>query len=183
MTDKAVDIPLVSVVIPMYQAEAWITDTLASAAAQTHPRVETIVVDDGSLDQGADLVSVFGESAERPVRLVQTTNNVVSRLPAKPRSIVADLIAGVVYWPLARVARLVERTGRDPSFLPLFQYRQRSFYVMRNDAFDRFGTRLEKRYSQKEARNLLERAGLENLMFVEGPPWWVAVGWRRCDGP
>ena len=108
---------------------------------------------------------------------------VVSRLPAKPRSIVADLIAGVVYWPLARVARLVERTGRDPSFLPLFQYRQRSFYVMRNDAFDRFGTRLEKRYSQEEVRYLLEGAGLENVVFSEGPPWWVAVGWRRSDSP
>ena len=108
---------------------------------------------------------------------------IVSRLPLMPRSIVADLIAGVVYWPFARAARLVERMGRDPSFLPLFQYRHRSFYIMRNDALDRFGTRLEKRYSQEEVRDLLEEAGLENVVFSDGPPWWVAVGWRRCDGP
>ena len=106
---------------------------------------------------------------------------VVARLPSKPRSVVADVIAGVVYWPLAYFARLVEKGGRDPSFLPLFQYRHRSFYVMRNDALDRFGTRLEKRYSQEEVRDLLEGAGLENVVFSKGPPWWVAVGWRRFD--
>ena len=94
---------------------------------------------------------------------------------------VADVLAVFVYWPLARFARLAERAGRDPSFLPLCQYRHRSFYVMRNDSLDRFGTRLEKRYSQEEVRDLLERAGLENVVFSEGPPWWVAVGWRRSD--
>ncbi len=103
----------------------------------------------------------------------------VSRLPLRLRLLVTDVLATVVYWPLARLARLVDRTGRDPSRLPLFQYRNRSFYVMRNDALDRFGTRLEKRYSNEEVRDLLEGAGLENVVFSEGPPWWVAVGWRR----
>ncbi len=78
VTGETPDIPLVSVVIPMYQAEAWIMETLESVTSQTHPWVETIVVDDGSLDRGADLVSVFAESAERPVRLVRTTNKGVA---------------------------------------------------------------------------------------------------------
>lgn len=107
----------------------------------------------------------------------------VSRLPLRLRSFVADVLATVVYWPLARLARLVERRGADPSRVPLFQYRNRSFYVMRNDALDRFGTQLEKRYSEEEIRILLEGAGLENVVFSVGPPWWVAVGWRRSDNP
>ena len=115
------------------------------------------------------------------LRAVTAVRFVVSRLPSKTRWLVTDVLAVVVYWPLARVARLVERSGRDPSFLPLFQYRDRSFYVMRNDALDRFGTRLEKRYSKEEVRNLLEGGGLENVVFSEGPPWWVAVAWRRTD--
>ena len=54
---------------------------------------------------------------------------------------------------------------------------------MRNDALDRFGTRLEKRYSREEVRVLLEGAGLEKVDIADGPPWWVAVGWRRqVDG-
>jgi len=52
---------------------------------------------------------------------------------------------------------------------------------MRNDALDRFGTRLEKRYSRKDVLLLLEGAGLENVVFADGPPWWVAVGWRCQD--
>jgi len=104
--------------------------------------------------------------------------SVVARLPSRGRAVVADLLAAVVYWPLARVARLVEKVGRDPSPVPLFQYRDRSFYVMRNDSLDRFGTRLEKRYSKDEVRCLLEEAGLEKVQFADGPPWWVAVGWR-----
>ena len=42
--------PLVSILIPAYDAAPWIADTLASALAQTHPRCEIIVVDDGSRD-------------------------------------------------------------------------------------------------------------------------------------
>jgi glycosyltransferase involved in cell wall biosynthesis len=42
--------PLVSILIPAYNAEQWIGDTLRSAVAQTWPRKEIIVVDDGSRD-------------------------------------------------------------------------------------------------------------------------------------
>jgi len=113
---------------------------------------------------------------------VTSVRYLIARLPSRLRSSVADVLAGIVYWPLARLARLAERRGRDPSGIPLFQYRNRSFYVMRNDALDRFGTRLEKRYSREQVRVLLEGAGLENVTFSEGPPWWVAVGWRRPTG-
>jgi glycosyltransferase involved in cell wall biosynthesis len=42
--------PLVSILIPAYNAENWISDTLRSALAQTYPHHEIIVVDDGSKD-------------------------------------------------------------------------------------------------------------------------------------
>jgi SAM-dependent methyltransferase len=115
------------------------------------------------------------------LRIVTATRYVVARLPRVPRLIVADAIAAFVYWPMAKFAHLLDMAGRNPSWVPLFQYRRRSFYVMRNDALDRFGTRLEKRYSRDDVYRLLEDAGLENIVFAEGPPWWVAVGWRRED--
>lgn len=42
--------PLVSILIPAYNCEAWLADTVRSAVAQTWPRKEIIVVDDGSKD-------------------------------------------------------------------------------------------------------------------------------------
>src|SRR5262245_8586231 len=42
--------PLVSILIPAYNAEAWIADTIRSALAQTWENKEIIVVDDGSHD-------------------------------------------------------------------------------------------------------------------------------------
>ena len=105
----------------------------------------------------------------------------ISRLPRQIRHPVTDLLALVIYLPLARLARSVEQSGRDPSRIPLFQYRNRSLYVIRNDALDRFGTRLEKRYSRAEVVERLEGAGLSDIPFSDGPPWWVAVGRRSTN--
>jgi len=42
---------LVSILIPAYNAERWIAETISSALAQTWPRKEIIVVNDGSIDR------------------------------------------------------------------------------------------------------------------------------------
>lgn len=47
--------PLVSILIPAYNAEEWIAETINSAICQTWQRKETIVVDDGSTDDTAEV--------------------------------------------------------------------------------------------------------------------------------
>jgi SAM-dependent methyltransferase len=101
----------------------------------------------------------------------------VSHLPFRLRYIISQLIAACVYLPLARLAALVERTGRDVDGFPLSAYRNRGFYLMRNDALDRFGTRLERRFTRSEVAELLDAAGLERVT-VDGPPYWCAVGYK-----
>ncbi len=51
--------PLVSILIPAYNAERWIADTIRSAQAQTWPRKEIIVIDDGSADQTLPITREF----------------------------------------------------------------------------------------------------------------------------
>src|SRR5262249_15570247 len=51
--------PLVSILIPAYNAEPWIADTLRSALAQTWPNTEIIVVDDGSRDETLKVARQF----------------------------------------------------------------------------------------------------------------------------
>jgi glycosyltransferase involved in cell wall biosynthesis len=51
--------PLVSILIPAYNAENWIAQTIQSALGQTWPRKEIIVVNDGSRDRTADVARRF----------------------------------------------------------------------------------------------------------------------------
>lgn len=51
--------PLVSILIPAYNAEPWIADTIRSALRQTWPRKEIIVVDDGSKDKTLAVAQPF----------------------------------------------------------------------------------------------------------------------------
>jgi glycosyltransferase involved in cell wall biosynthesis len=57
--------PLVSILIPAYNAEQWIADTIKSALSQTWPRKEIIVVDDGSRDRTLAVARQFASSAVR----------------------------------------------------------------------------------------------------------------------
>jgi SAM-dependent methyltransferase len=103
----------------------------------------------------------------------------ISHLPFRLKSAVTEPIAVLVYWPLARLAWLLERTGRDVEKLPLSAYRGRSLYTMRTDALDRFGTRLEHRFTAHEIEAMMMAAGLADIRFSTQPPWWCAVGWKR----
>ena len=50
---------------------------------------------------------------------------------------------------------------------------------MRTDALDRFGTRLEQRFTRDEIKQMMHNAGLENIKFSDSKPFWVAVGFKR----
>jgi len=113
-------------------------------------------------------------------RTSELLRRIVSRLPFRVRRFVTEIVAALVYWPLARAAGWLERRGRDVSHLPLADYRHASFYTMRTDALDRFGTRLEQRFTRSEIERMMRDAGLEDVRFAEGPPFWCAVGTRRA---
>ena len=53
--------PLVSIVIPCYNAEPWIGEAIRSALNQTYSPVEVIVIDDGSTDRSLEVVKLFGD--------------------------------------------------------------------------------------------------------------------------
>jgi hypothetical protein len=64
--------------------------------------------------------------------------------------------------------------------MPLSWYADKSFYVMRTDAYDRFCTRLEKRFTRAQIEQMLVRAGLEKVSFSDVPPYWCAVGLKSA---
>jgi SAM-dependent methyltransferase len=104
----------------------------------------------------------------------------IARLPFPARKAATTAIAALVYWPLARIAGIGERLGANVSHVPLSAYRYRSFYSMRTDALDRFGTRLEQRFSRGEIEAMMRDAGLADIRFSESEPFWVACGRRTA---
>ena len=136
------------------------------------------------------LIYLYYAMANRPwwYRAIWRFSNVlrvvISKLPPMMRLVISQIIAVIVYWPLARLAALVERAGLSPASIPLESYRHRKFYVMRTDAYDRFCTRLEQRFTRDEIERMLDSAGFENIRFSEEVPIGAplaASDTRRCQ--
>lgn len=99
-------------------------------------------------------------------------------LPPRPKRVLTDFIAITVYYPLARFASFWEGMGFSVSTIPLSYYRNCSFYTMRTDARDRFGTPLEKRFTKSKIEEMCSDAGLVDIQFSPSAPFWCVIGFR-----
>ena len=104
---------------------------------------------------------------------------VINRLPKFFNFLICDIIAIFIYYPIARFILLIKKIGIDFKNFPLYSYHSRSFYVMRTDSRDRFGTPLEKRFSKKEIYKMMQKSGLEKIKFKNSTPFWTAVGFKK----
>lgn len=109
-------------------------------------------------------------------RCSELFRRVICKLPSRVKNAVTDAFALAVYWPLARLSLLAQRLGLDVSNVPLSGYRQRSFYTMRTDSRDRFGTPLEQRFTRDQISTMMQKAGLREVRFSKRAPYWCAVG-------
>ena len=105
----------------------------------------------------------------------------ISKLPKVLKQFVSDIIALIVYLPLVTFAKILKSLFPTKNYwekIPLAVYAKHdnSLQVLRNDALDRFGTRLEQRFSKAEIHKMLESGGLVNVRFSENSPYWVAIG-------
>jgi ubiquinone/menaquinone biosynthesis C-methylase UbiE len=105
----------------------------------------------------------------------------VSLLPSKIKHFVCDILAIVFYMPFILLGRLFKKLGfKDLAIrMPLHGYQNRSFFMIRNDALDRFGTRLEQRFSKEQIIDMMEDAGLTDIIISPGIPFYHAVGRKK----
>lgn len=103
----------------------------------------------------------------------------ISRMPKRQKLLICQMIAYLVYFPLARAAKLLERKGFNVSSWPLSAYRDKSFYTMKTDALDRFGTRLEHRFTRLQIREMMIAAGLQDIEFSSQEPYHCAIGYKK----
>ncbi len=107
---------------------------------------------------------------------------VISKLPGKLKRFTCDILAIFFYMPFVGFSRLLKLLGvkkKIRSKIPLHIYEDASFYIIRNDSLDRFGTPLEQRFSRREIYDMMEYAGLTEIIFSEHLPFWHAVGKKK----
>ena len=100
----------------------------------------------------------------------------ISRLPMSIRLLITQIIAFIIYFPIARFGYLLKKAGINVSQYPLIYYADKPFYFMKNDALDRFGTKLEKRFSKKEILEIFQESGFVDIKFSDSAPYWCAYG-------
>lgn len=167
--------PEVSVVIPVHNGEKYLAEAIRSVLAQSYPRIEVIVVDDGSTDHSASIVCAFGP----PVRLMQQANlGPAEARNAGVRQAVGDVLAFLDaddLWTPDKLARQIEAlssnsaceavVGRVENFLSpeLDETQRRSLAIAVQQGGDvHVGALLIRRMA-------FQRVGYFN------------VRWRQCD--
>lgn len=108
-------------------------------------------------------------------RVTDVARLLISRFPYRLKLATSQVIAAMVYWPIARFCRLLKTFGISSRSIPLEFYKDRSFYMMRTDAYDRFCTSLEKRFTRTEIDGLLSEAGFDHITFSDSMPFWCVV--------
>lgn len=103
---------------------------------------------------------------------------VVSRLPSFFKKVVCDILAFTIYIPLIYLGKALELLGFNKlaKKVPLSSYQDKSLFVIRNDALDRFGTSLEQRFTKDQIRYMMETCGLVDIVIPDGPVFWTALG-------
>ena len=110
---------LVSVVIPLYNKENYITQTLQSVMHQTYRNLECIIVDDGSTDNSVDIARKFISENELPWRLISQQNSGQT----KARNLGIQQAQGEFMafldsddlWPAAKIELQVQAIGKNPN--------------------------------------------------------------------
>ena len=100
----------------------------------------------------------------------------ISSLPYSIKIAITQSIALIIYWPISRFGYIASKLGIDTTHFPLIYYSDKPFYFMRNDSLDRFGTKLENRFSRAQIKTLFNDSGFGNVKFSKNKPYWCASG-------
>jgi teichuronic acid biosynthesis glycosyltransferase TuaG len=91
LTSKEGAQPLITIIIPLFNAQNYISETIDSVISQTYQNWELIIVDDCSTDKSKDIAKGY-EVKDRRIKLIELNSNFGG--PARPRNIGLDISNG-----------------------------------------------------------------------------------------
>lgn len=104
---------------------------------------------------------------------------VISKSPFPVKYILTQFIAIFIYYPLSRLSKVLSLLGFSVENIPLSWYKDKSLYTLRTDSLDRFGTKLEHRFTKSEIIDMMKKAGLDNISFNNKSPYWCSIGYKK----
>jgi glycosyltransferase involved in cell wall biosynthesis len=118
---------LVSVVIPLYNKESYIIQTLRSVMNQSYTNLECVIIDDGSTDKSFTLVSKFIEESKLPWTLISQPNSGQTRARNhgiyQARGEYIAFLDSDDLWPTNKIELQVDALEKNPdSVLVLSTY-------------------------------------------------------------
>jgi GT2 family glycosyltransferase len=175
---SADDLPLVSVIVPIYNGAAFLKDATEVILSQNYPSIEIIVVDDGSTDEIDDVVTSL------PVEIRYFKQENAGAAAARNRGIKdtsGDLIAFLDVddlWPENNLRVLVDRLRANPDIAVVHGYGQLMECDTRTGRYEYVGNPSESFPFYIGAglyrRTAFERVGLfdSDLKFGEDTDWF-----------
>ncbi len=106
---------------------------------------------------------------------------VVCRFPTPLKKLTCDILAIIIYMPLVLWVRFLVLIGlrKIAIKMPLSAYNNKSFFVIRNDALDKFGTKLEQRFSKVQVESMMRKCGLDEIVLSPVTPFYHAIGKKK----
>ena len=80
---------------------------------------------------------------------------------------------------MSKLSKTLEKLSINVDKIPLSYYKDSSFYTMKTDALDRFGTPLEKRFTKNKIKQMCQKSGLVDISFSNKAPFWCCVGYKN----
>ena len=112
-------------------------------------------------------------------KITDLIRRIISNLPRNIKHIICEIISLFVYFPIVKIGKILKYLNLLPDNWPLTYYFDLSFYVLRTDALDRFGTKFEKRYTKEQINEMLLKSGFYNIKFSSSQPYWCAVAFKK----
>ena len=138
------------------------------------------------LKKGAPfLIYVYYDFENKPLwfriiwKISDFIRSLISKLPTNVKKLICDFIAFTIYFPLSRFANFLSKQNINVENIPLSDYKNKPIYQLRNDALDRFGTRLEKRFSKSKIKHLLEKNNFNKISFSDEMPYWCCLAYKK----
>ena len=172
--------PLVSIIIPVYNVESYIAESLDSILSQTYVNLEIILIDDGSTDMSGDICDSYATNDSR-FRVIHQANAGVSAarnigLDQMTGSIVAFLDPDDIYCPRC-IETMLDAMLHEQSDIVVCNYlieengNQTRCHELKTEAFDRISALralIDEKYDWSVWNKLYDRTLWDGIRFPEG---------------